>query len=121
MRTPARRVTAALLSCAAAVAGALLATGDRAGAAGTGGPLYGWGENSSGQVGIDWVTDLAHPVTQPVAVSVPADVVQVTTAMGISGAVRADGSVWIWGSSPPGRRHDVRTPVSAVSLTGAGW
>jgi alpha-tubulin suppressor-like RCC1 family protein len=123
------RWTAAALGSAALVMSAVLVGGGGAAQAGsTGGTLYGWGYNNFGQVGINWVT--TSPVYAPLAVAMPADVVQVATVQGIGAAVRADGSVWVWGTSSyvqgdggPALRpapHPVAglPPAAKISLTG---
>jgi len=98
------------------------------------GTVWAWGQNSSGQLGNNLTTDS----------SVPVQVLDSTGSTGLSGvtaiaggagsgyAVKADGSVWAWGSNSSGQLGnnsiiDSHIPVQVSGLTGVmavaagGW
>ena len=70
------------------------------------GTVVGWGRNDRCEVGNGGTPDPAHQELEPVFAPVPVDglrgVAQLAASDGISGAVRADGSVWMWGRGDGG-------------------
>ena len=76
------------------------------------GTLWAWGANSSGQLGTGTGDGAWHP--QPVQVNVT-EVVSVSSGFAFAHAVRADGSVWGWGSLVTGF-----APHRIAAVAGAG-
>jgi alpha-tubulin suppressor-like RCC1 family protein len=66
------------------------------------GKVYGWGNNKNGQIGVE-PTDQLRRIRKPTLVSGLQNVVSIaaqgSTNFGFSGAVKADGTVWMWGSN----------------------
>ncbi len=66
------------------------------------GKVYGWGDNKNGQLGVE-PTDQLRRSRKPILVSGLQNVVSIaaqgSTNFGFSGAVKADGTVWMWGSN----------------------
>jgi hypothetical protein len=90
----------------------------------TDGTVWGWGDNQSGLVGNG--TASAIPVTRPEPVTIDA-VVSLATGRDHAIALRADGSVWTWGSNLYGQRGLVpttfgpeATPLAGVVAVAAG-
>lgn len=97
------------------------------------GSVYGWGDNKNGQIGVE-PTDQLRRIRKPTLVSGLQNVVSITaqgtTNFGFSGAVKADGTVWMWGSNqsatmgtplfwgnngPPGTVNAVPTKVAGIA------
>lgn len=95
----------------------------------TDGTLWAWGRNLSGAIGNGGagdLTDKAGTVWQTVPVQVLDDVVSVECGANITAAVRADGSLWMWGAGINGiGQSDVPVKimdgVASVSFTWYGW
>lgn len=84
----------------------------------TDGSLWAWGENTNGNVGNGETCPpdpflACHP-TVPVRIGTAADWASVTASWYLSGALRADGTVWTWGNHYA-EAPVVPTPVSADS------
>jgi len=80
------------------------------------GTVWGWGVNSSGQLGDGSTVDRSRPV-QAVGLS---NVTAIATGMFYSAAVKSDGTVWLWGNcSGLGSTTNV-TRTTPVQLTGIG-
>jgi alpha-tubulin suppressor-like RCC1 family protein len=71
------------------------------------GTLMAWGLNGSGQLGIG---DVNTGITATPAVVPIADVTAVAAAGNISGALKADGTLWIWGGASPTMPEEERVP-----------
>jgi len=95
--------------------------------------VYGWGDNKNGQIGVE-PADQLRRIRKPTLVSGLQNVVSITaqgsTNFGFSGAVKADGTVWMWGSNqsatmgtplfwgnngPPGTVNAVPTKVAGIA------
>lgn len=67
------------------------------------GSVWGWGQNSVGQVGVDGDGTSSDKQPSPVAVTgLPANVVEVVAGSAHSAALIADGSVYVWGRNGNG-------------------
>ena len=111
------------------------AGGDHVLALGKDGKVYAWGENKNGQLGVQ-PSDQFPRSRRPVLVANLDNVISIaaqgTTNFGFSGAVKADGTVWMWGSNqsatmgtpqfwgnngPPGTVN--ATPAKVAGITNA--
>jgi len=84
----------------------------------TDGTVWGWGSNSSGQLGTGNTT--AQPT--PVQIAGLADIASIVTTISSSFALKADGTVWGWGSNSAGQlgignTTDQLSPVQIPGLT----
>jgi alpha-tubulin suppressor-like RCC1 family protein len=81
---------------------------------GSNGGLYGWGDNHSGQLGIDSVRSSYVPVR----VKLPAGVTPTAVAAGESSAyvIGSDGSIYSWGSNSFGQLGDASFRNSAIPV-----
>jgi alpha-tubulin suppressor-like RCC1 family protein len=86
------------------------------------GTLWAWGDNTYGQLGDGQIRGADWPDrSTPVKVSGPAGVAAITGGYGVSLAVTADGSVWMWGANVgirDGYPAPVSTPVQVSGLAG---
>lgn len=97
------------------------------------GLVYAWGDNKNGQLGAE-PSDQFRRSKKPILVSGLDNVVSIaaegTTNFGFSGAVKADGTVWMWGSNqsatmgtplfwgnngPPGTVNAMPTKVAGIA------
>lgn len=97
------------------------------------GKVYGWGDNKNGQIGVE-PTDQLRRIRKPTLVSGLQNVISITaqgsTNFGFSGAVKTDGTVWMWGSNqsatmgtplfwgnngPPGTVNSVAIKVAGIT------
>lgn len=66
------------------------------------GEVYAWGRNSNGELGVE-PSDQMRRSRTPVRVAGLTGVISIacegTTSFGFSGAVKSDGTVWMWGSN----------------------
>jgi alpha-tubulin suppressor-like RCC1 family protein len=88
----------------------------------TDGTLWTWGINFSGQLGDNTVAQRSSPVQ---TVAGGTNWKQVTVAIDNSGAIKTDGTLWIWGKGFPGQLGDNTTvnkssPVQTVA-GGTNW
>ena len=65
----------------------------------TDGTLWGWGLNSSGQLGLGNVTSYSSPVQ----IGVLTNWASVSTTGALTGAVKTTGSLWAWGTNSSGQ------------------
>ena len=82
------------------------------------GPLYSWGDNSQGELGLD--DTIAR--SSPVQVGSLTTWAQVETGEEHAAAIKTDGSLWTWGESANGRLGhnnvvDVSSPIQVGALT----
>ena len=86
------------------------------------GTVWGWGSNSTGQLGNG--TTSGGPVYTPVQASGLTNVVGIAAGQAFSLAVKADGTVWGWGSNfnnalgLPSGTFSVSTPVQISGING---
>jgi alpha-tubulin suppressor-like RCC1 family protein len=87
-------------------------------------PILGlWGQNTRGQLGDNTVTDsLSSPVQ---TISAGANWKQITVGDRVSGAIKTDGTLWMWGNNSAGELGDNTTtnrssPVQTVA-GGTNW
>ncbi len=83
----------------------------------TGGTLWAWGANSSGQLGDGSTTEQISPVT----INTISGVTQISAGYEHTLALKSDGTVWAWGTNSEGRLGDGTvitrlTPVLVGSL-----
>ena len=91
----------------------------------TDGTLWLWGNNSQGQLGDNTVTNRSSPVQ---TVSGGTNWKQVSAGSGFTGAIKTDGTLWMWGSGSSGQLGNNNTvfnvekssPVQTVS-GGTNW
>lgn len=74
------------------------------------GSLWGWGANSSGQLGLGAVGDQ----TVPTRIGTDNDWVKVKAGWQWSAAMKSDGTIWVWGSNSFGQLGDGTTTASNV-------
>jgi alpha-tubulin suppressor-like RCC1 family protein len=122
----AQAASAALPYC-----GATIAPGERhVVALNSDGTVFAWGQASSGEVGNN---SIATPVTAPTKVHGPGDVgflsgvVAVVAGDNYSGALKSDGTVWMWGTNGDGSLGDnlnegnAKTPVQVHGAGDVGF
>ncbi len=81
----------------------------------TDGTLYAWGANNLGQLGLAATAGTTAPTSVPMPV--PGTWTQLSTSFNHSLGLRADGSLWAWGSNQYGRRAQARHwPCLTASL-----
>jgi hypothetical protein len=86
--------------------------------------LWGWGDNSSGQIGDGTTISREYPVAVLNVDSSPfTDVVAISAGATHAMALKSDGSVWAWGTNESGRLGDGTTaprvhPVSVMTASG---
>ena len=88
----------------------------------TDGTLWLWGYNARGQLGDNSVTDRSSPVQ---TVARGTNWVQVSQGYSITGAIKTDGTLWLWGSNYNGELGDntvtlKSSPVQTVTR-GNNW
>lgn len=88
----------------------------------TGGSLWAWGSNASGQLGVPGVTEARAPARVGTGTAWAA----VAAGTAHSLAVRTDGTLWAWGANASGQLGTGRGSPSAASApaqvgTGADW
>jgi alpha-tubulin suppressor-like RCC1 family protein len=97
--------------------------GGHTGAIKTDGTLWMWGENGSGELGVNDQTDRSSPVQ---TVSGGTNWKQVACGVGNTGAIKTDGTLWMWGDNRYGAlgtndNIDGRlSPIQTVS-GGTNW
>ena len=85
---------------------------------GSDGTVYAWGNNSNGQLGIG-TADLNNTHLTPVQVPGLTGVVAIAAGNQSSFAVKADGSVWVWGSNNANPNNFLQpTPAPSLGLPG---
>ncbi|HEX6357630.1 hypothetical protein [Actinophytocola sp.] len=89
----------------------------------TDGTVLAWGLNSEGQLGNGWLSWSGGGSVTPAPVVGLTDVTAITAASGNGYALRADGTVWAWGSNTYGKLgigptlDDATVPVRVSGLT----
>ena len=84
--------------------------------------LWGWGENSTGQLGDNTRTSTSSPIQ---TVAGGTNWKQVSVGAGAVTAIKTDGTLWTWGSNGDGMLGDntttsKSTPIQTVSA-GTNW
>jgi len=84
------------------------------------GTVWSWGDNTSGQLGTG---SSDYFSTTPVQVADLSEIVEISAGHYFSSALKADGTVWTWGSNRRGQLGDQsteerRSPVQVVGLDG---
>jgi alpha-tubulin suppressor-like RCC1 family protein len=92
------------------------------GAIKTDGTLWTWGQNASGQLGVNDITHRSSPIQ---TVSAGTNWKQVSGGVSHTGAIKTDGTLWMWGSNDFGQlgvndRTNRSSPVQTVS-GGNNW
>ncbi len=86
------------------------------------GTVWGWGDNSAGELGI---TGFPNGQPKPVQVAGISDVVAIAAGYNYSLAIKSDGTVWAWGSQADGELGNgvssgnaLTTPTQIAALSG---
>jgi alpha-tubulin suppressor-like RCC1 family protein len=89
------------------------------------GTVWGWGVNTSGQLGDGSVADRSVPVQVGIGVPGFTNIIAVSAGDNHSLALKSDGSVWVWGSNEYGQIGNgttsmipQRSPVQNTTLSG---
>lgn len=83
----------------------------------TDGTLWGWGDNSNGQIGIG---NKIATITTPVQVTGITDVIWVSSSSYHAVAVKSDGTVWAWGRNVEGQLGDGTTTERLIPVQVTG-
>lgn len=89
----------------------------------TDGTVWAWGNNGTGQLGNGWTTyggDFGGGSVVPVPVLGLTDVTAIAGGVWGAYALRADGTVWAWGSGSMGRLGNGQTGVAVVPVPVTG-
>jgi alpha-tubulin suppressor-like RCC1 family protein len=81
------------------------------------GTLYGWGANTTGELGVGRVVNSAIPL----AITAPTGFVKVVAGGSHNLALRSDGSVWSWGDNGYGQLGDASFSRVAPAQIGSGF
>jgi alpha-tubulin suppressor-like RCC1 family protein len=97
------------------------------------GTVWSWGENSSGQLGINNTTDQSTPVqvVGESGVGFLENIIDISAGTDHSIALQDDGTIWVWGENADGQlgnggTTDKITPIKVTGITNvieisAGW